>query len=158
MTSSSNQQQPPVAQKDPRKVEAGRKGAAARKAKQEKLQDELRGAKASLAAVPVPVVAAKAHEQQKEHSTVAPAVVSKEHAKAVPVIPALTGWTPYIACSLGIAVLWLVSHNGRDFLATHSITPTSAPQGSPPPVQMPPTISVPMKHHLKAGVDPFYMQ
>lgn len=125
-------------QKDPKKVEAGRKGAAIKKAKQERLLDELREAKASLVV------------KQEEHLNVAPAEQKQKNraeGTAVSVIPTLADWTPYVACGLGIAALWFL-YSGR---GNHSMAPTSTPQERVSPVKMP------ALKQLKTGTDPFYM-
>ena len=101
---------PTAKSKDPKKVAAGRAGAAARKAKQESLLEELRAAKQSLqteavaeAATPVAdVVVAKQQEQPvaKQQPMPAPGdpVVALQHVKA--------DWTPWILLvGAGLAAL-----------------------------------------------------
>ena len=90
--------------KNPKKVEAGRAGAAARKAKQERLLEELRAAKQSLqseavaeAAMPVAdIVVAKQQPVAKQQSLPAP---------ADPADPVKADWTPWLLFGAGLAVL-----------------------------------------------------
>ena len=104
---------PTAKSKDPKKVAAGRAGAAARKAKQESLLEELRAAKQSLqteavaeAATPVAdVVVAKQQEQpvadvpsQQPMPAPGDPVVALQHVKA--------DWTPWILLvGAGLAAL-----------------------------------------------------
>ena len=103
---------PTAKSKDPKKVAAGRAGAAARKAKQESLLEELRAAKQSLqpeavaeTATPVAdVVVAKQQEQpvadvpsQQPKPAPADPVVALQHVKS--------DWTPWILVGAGLAAL-----------------------------------------------------
>ena len=103
---------PTTRSKDPKKVAAGRAGAAARKAKQERLLEELRAAKQSLqpeavaeTATPVAdVVVAKQQEQpvadvpsQQPMPAPADPVVALQHVQA--------DWTPWILVGAGLAAL-----------------------------------------------------
>ena len=100
---------PTAKSKDSKKVAAGWAGAAARKAKQESLLEELRAAKQSLqpeavaeTATPVAdVVVAKQQEQPvaKQQPKPAPAdpVVALQHVKS--------DWTPWILVGAGLAAL-----------------------------------------------------
>ena len=98
---------PTAKSKDPKKVAAGRAGAAARKAKQESLLEELRAAKQSLqteavaeAATPVADVVPKEQPVAKQQPMPAPGdpVVALQHVKA--------DWTPWILLvGAGLAAL-----------------------------------------------------
>ena len=98
---------PTAKSKDPQKVAAGRAGAAARKAKQESLLEELRAAKQSLqteavaeAATPVADVVPKEQPVAKQQPMPAPGdpVVALQHVKA--------DWTPWILLvGAGLAAL-----------------------------------------------------
>lgn len=135
---------PPTTVKDPKKVEAGRKGAAARQAKKEQLLSELREAKAATlhatsrsavvpTAEPVPERQGTASEQQA------------------------TDWTPYIIGGLGIAGAVMLalssgatSHQlqGNNSAAARSVEPARPVERHK---QAPDT-------HLKTQPDPFIMQ
>ena len=98
---------PTAKSKDPKKVAAGRAGAAARKAKQESLLEELRAAKQSLqteavaeAATPVADLVPKEQPVAKQQPMPAPGdpVVALQHVKA--------DWTPWILLvGAGLAAL-----------------------------------------------------
>lgn len=143
--------------KDPKKVEAGRKGAAARKAKQERLLAELRGAKASLAA-PDPAPVAK----QQEHIPGIPASAVAVPAEDLTGVPAkavgtTADWTPYIAGGLGIVgALWFISRISAPIASQRQLSNAgsrSMAAAVPAAVNAMPPVT-----KLKAGPDPFYMQ
>ena len=137
---------PTAKSKDPQKVAAGRAGAAARKAKQERLLEELRAAKQSLrpeavaeAATPVADVVAKQQEQPMP-------------APADPGDPVKADWTPWILVGAGLAALCLVKLTFRQQKQQHPEAARSASSGARQP---PPTPRC--AQHLKVPDDPFYM-
>lgn len=88
-------------QKDPKKVEAGRKGAAARKTKQDQLHAQLLEAKAALKQTPEPresvaltepSVALTPSEEERQ----------KERVRGI-------DWAPWIIGGAGLTVLWYYS-------------------------------------------------
>ena len=130
-------QSPPVGRvtekvKDPKKVATRRAGAAARKAKQERLLEQLRGAKESFRPPATPANIPPKEEQ---------AVSRPERREG------LTNWTPWIvgACLTGGALMFL--RNTR--------SPASVAAG---PVDSAPKQPVPGARQLEASPDPFYMQ
>ena len=128
----------PARQKDPKKVAAGRAGAAARKAKQAHLLEELRKAKESLQS-PKNTLGAPLKED-----FVAPPLKEKDE-KAAPALQTAGSTTPWIigaAAGLGLAY-WAASQR--------------APVDTP---ALPPTKSVtpPSAQQLKVAHNPFYME
>lgn len=132
-----------VRQKDPKKVAAGKAGAAARKAKQERLQTELREAKAALhnpekdEIIPVP---------EEEHTMTRQVVDNIDatvcHQSAVDTNQHAVDWTPWVLGGVGLAtVVWFVS---RTKPATVSNKPIAV------------NTSQPIRHLNKT--DPFNMQ
>ena len=89
--------------KDPKKVAAGRAGAAARKAKQERLLQELRAAKEAIAPTATPVADEAVTDTEttsrrvKQQAVPADPVVALQHVK--------TDWTPWILFGAGLAAL-----------------------------------------------------
>ena len=143
---------PTAKSKDPKKVAAGRAGAAARKAKQESLLEELRAAKQSLqteavaeAATPVADdVVAKQQEQPVAKQQPMPA-------PGDPGDPVKADWTPWILLiGAGLAALcvWrspLVKLTERQQKQQH---PEARSSGAATPR---------CAQHLKVPDDPFYM-
>ena len=150
---------PTAKSKDPKKVAAGRAGAAARKAKQESLLEELRAAKQSLqteaiaeAATPVADVVPKEQPVAKQQPMPTPGdpVVALQHVKA--------DWTPWILLvGAGLAALcvWrspLVKLMERQQKQQH---PEARSSGATLAHQPPATPRC--AQHLKVPDDPFYM-
>ena len=150
---------PTAKSKDPKKVAAGRAGAAARKAKQESLLEELRAAKQSLqteavaeAATPVADVVPKEQPVAKQQPMPAPGdpVVALQHVKA--------DWTPWILLvGAGLAALcvWrspLVKLTERQQKQQHPEARSSGPKLARQPPATPRCAQ-----HLKVPDDPFYM-
>ena len=130
--------------KDPKKVAAGRAGAAARKAKQERLLKELRAAKRSLqpdavadAATPVADVVPKEQPFAKQQPLLAPAD------------PVKADWTPWILVGAGLAALCLVKLTEHQQKKKH---PEACSSGARQPPLTPRCAQ-----HLKVPDDPFYM-
>lgn len=124
------------AEKDPKKVEAGRKGAAARKAKQEKLLAELRETKASL----VPKVVALS-PGPKGISTGEP-----------PQHDVTTNWTPWVVGGVALAgTVYLLHCRGATTM------PLAIGRST---MQQPPRPSKPSAttQQLNVSADPFYMK
>ena len=121
--------------KDPKKVEAGRKSAAARKAKQERLLAELREAKASLAVPPT----LKAVPQQTRQTDA--------KSEATP-----TDWTSIyiLGCLSIVGALWFIGSQSRGTGSSRGQAKTSTVSAVPP--------SAVSAKHLKSGPNPFYMQ
>ena len=147
---------PTAKPKDPKKVAAGRAGATARKAKQERLLEELRAAKEAIAPAATPVADEAPKEQPvtqsvKQQPMPAPAdpVVALQHVKA--------DWTPWILVGAGLAALcvWrspLVKQTERQQKQLHPEAARSASSGASQP---PPTPRG--AQHLKTS-DPFHME
>ena len=101
---SSSAASPTAKPKDPKKIAAGRAGAAARRAKQQALLEELRAAKHSLqpeaeAATPVAdVVVADGTSQQEQP-------VVKQQPMPAPAADVKADWTPWILVGAGLAAL-----------------------------------------------------
>ena len=121
--------------KNPKKVQAGQKGAASRKAKYEQLLAELQRAKASLANTKSAVTQTSKEKSESRQSE----QPHEEHST--------TSWSPYIVGGLGIAcALWLMSqHKCKEAAVRTSVT--SKEQKIIPSVKQ-----------LNIGSDPFYMQ
>ena len=135
--------------KDPKKVTAGRAGAAARKAKQqERLLEQLRTAKESFRPPPpnspTPPIAAPANIPPKE----ADQAVSRPERRE-----GLTNWTPWIvgACLTGGALVFLRNAKTRSPASVAAGPVDSAPKQ---PVDKPPRPD----RQLKASPEPFYME
>ena len=150
---------PTAKSKDPKKVAAGRAGAAARKAKQESLLEELRAAKQSLqteavaeAAKPVADVVPKEQPVAKQQPMPAP---------GDPGDPVKADWTPWILLvGAGLAALcvWrspLVKLTERQQKQQHPEAARSASSGATLARQPPATPRC--AQHLKVPDDPFYM-
>ena len=144
---------PTAKSKDPKKVAAGRAGAAARKAKQESLLEELRAAKQSLqteavaeAATPVADVVPKEQPVAKQQPMPAP---------GDPGDPVKADWTPWILLvGAGLAALcvWrspLVKLTERQQKQQHPEARSSGASQPPPTPRC--------AQHLKVPDDPFYM-
>ena len=141
----------PTWQKDPKKVAAGRAGAAARKAKQERLLEELRAAKQSLRsesdAVHDPLVA---KQQQKdpftkgEDRTMTHSATDTQGQK---------NWNPMlytIGIAAGVACVYMfMCHRQDQKSAVTACHPTKKEQSSQPDHRI---------SHLKVSNDPFYME
>ena len=150
---------PTAKSKDPKKVAAGRAGAAARKAKQESLLEELRAAKQSLqteavaeAATPVADVVPKEQPVAKQQPMPAP---------VDPGDPVKADWTPWILLvGAGLAALCvtymsrspLVKLTERQQKQQH---PEARSSGATLACQPPATPRC--AQHLKVPDDPFYM-
>lgn len=115
--------------KDPMKVSAGRKGAAARKSTQQLLTAELREAKRSVA----PLLPAQALD-----TVPAPTTAQR------PAAPAATKWTLWIAGVLGLAGLLLVTSPGASQQRSSNMTRHAKLPLAP--------------FELKTTLDPFIME
>ena len=106
--------------KDPKKVAAGRAGAAALKAKQERLLQELRAAKEAIAPTATPVADEAVTDTEttsrrvKQQAVPADPVVALQHVK--------TNWTPWILFGAGLAAL-CVWQAPRAVPMSQSLTP-----------------------------------
>ena len=143
-----------TAQKDPKKVAAGRAGAAARKAKQQKLLDELREAKAALepATPPVDVVPPERSAQAPPKDAAVPAVATTRQQQTA----ARTDWIPWIVGGLGLAgVVWFLRGNGFAITSRGVAAPpkASAPSPAEAAAKRPPDAQ-----QLKVSRDPFHME
>ena len=150
---------PTAKSKDPKKVAAGRAGAAARKAKQESLLEELRAAKQSLqteavaeAATPVADVVPKEQPVAKQQPMPAP---------GDPGDPVKADWTPWILLvGAGLAALcvWrsplvkLTVSGARQQKQLHPEAHSSG--GSQPDLR---STTPQCAQHLKVPDDPIYM-
>lgn len=143
-------------QKDPKKVAAGRAGAAARKAKQEKILAELREAKASIQR---PSAVTEVTEQRP------PAEAVRSHRRSEAYDKVTNGttdvqWTPWIVGGLGLAgVVWLLHSNTQKRAVTSapSVTAGTAAaksQKTEPLAKQPPAAAQQLKTHR----DPFHME
>ena len=150
-----------LSQKTKKKQAAGQAGAAARKAKQERLLEELRAAKQSLqpdavaeGATPVADVVVTQSVKQQEQP------VAKQQPMPAPAADVKSDWTPWILVGAGLAVLcvWqatrrpLVKLTERQQKQQHPEATRSASSGASQP---PPTPRC--AQHLKVSDDPFYM-
>ena len=130
--------------KDPKKVSAGRGGAAARKAKQERLLEQIRAAKESVrpdgtsASIPLK----EADSKDQEHTDKRP-----EHNRE-----GLINWTHWIiwACLTGGALMFLRNTQTRSPASVAAGPVDSSPKQ---PVDKPPSAK-----QLEASPDPFYME
>lgn len=136
--------------KDPKKVAAGHAGAAARKAKQEKLLEEFRAAKETLCS--------DVSEKRRQDALSAPKEL--ERGEPVSEAPAVQerDWTPWIIGAAGLGGIVLFQHLQPAAAQQHQKTAQSesrAPGDSTPkPVAKPP----PCAKQLKVATDPFYME
>ena len=127
--------------KDPRKVAAGRAGAAARKAKQERLLEELRAAK----------------EQQHQPGISPPISEREEPVSEAPAgqgpVRAMGNWTPWIIGAAGLAgIVYFCA--GAPQPRVSRVLELSPGDCIPKPVAKPP----PCAKQLKLSTDPFYME
>jgi anti-sigma factor RsiW len=130
-----------VPTKDPRKVAAGKAGAAARKAKQEKLKDELRKAKAALIAEPPAsqgVILSQDIDQVRQSDE--PQTVSRY---------SLGPWL--IGCVVigGLGLAWLATRAHNRFVQSNMHQSAPVANASKPPV---------IPHKLNKSANPFYME
>ena len=153
---------PTAKSKDPKKVAAGRAGAAARKAKQESLLEELRAAKQSLqpeavAETATPVADVVVAKQQEQPVADVPSQQPMP-APGDPGDPVKADWTPWILLvGAGLAALcvWrspLVKLTERQQKQQH---PEARSSGATLARQPPATPRC--AQHLKVPDDPFYM-
>ena len=150
---------PTVKSKDPKKVAAGRAGAAARRARQECLLAELRAAKEAIAPAAIPV-ADEAVTQTRSVSCEATQSVKQQPMPAPvdPGDPVKADWTPRILLvGAGLAALcvWrspLVKLTERQQKQQH---PEARSSGATLARQPPATPRC--AQHLKVPDDPFYM-
>ena len=143
-----------AAQKDPRKVAAGRAGAAARKAKQQKLLDELREAKAALepATPPVDVVPPERSAQAPPKDAAVPAVATTRQQQTA----ARTDWIPWIIGGLGLAgVVWFLRGNGFAITTRGVAAPPKASAPSPAGTAAKQPVA---SKQLETSSSPFYME
>ena len=140
--------------KDPKKVAAGRLGAAARRARQESLLAELRAAKAAIAEAATPVADIVVAKQQEQP-------VAKQQPMPAPAADIKADWTPWILVGAGLAALcvWRSLTPGLSVKQTVSgarqqkqLHPEACSLGASQP---PPTLHG--AKHLKVPDDPFYM-
>lgn len=157
----------PQRQKDPKKVAAGRAGAAARKAKQERVLEELRTVKATLKGS-CEASDTTCQAKPQEHCDTAHSAaggqgkdkngsdIPSEHLAARHYVSS-TSWTPWILAIAGIAAVGMyascrVKPGMMPLQATSSLTARQAPKNELSSLQPPVT------QHLKVGKDPFYME
>ena len=152
---SSSAASPTAKPKDPKKVVAGRAGAAARRAKQQALLEELRAAKHSLqpeaeAATPVAdVVVADGMSQQEQP-------VVKQQPMPAPAADVKADWTPWILVGAGLAALCVWRSPLVKLKLTEGQQKPQHPEArSSGTSQPPPTPRC--AQHLKAP-DPFHME
>ena len=125
---------PTAKPKDPKKVAAGRAGAAARRARQESLLAELRAAKAAIAPAATPVAdeavtqsSCEATKQQEQPVTSATERRQQPMpAHADPGDPVKSDWTPWILVGAGLAALcvWHVVPMSRSLTPLVSVKQT----------------------------------
>ena len=136
--------------KDPKKVAAGQAGAAAKKAKQERLLEELRAAKQSLQP-----------EADAETATpVADVVVAKQQERPMPAPadpgdPVKADWTSWILFGAGIAALCVWRSPLVKLTERQQKHPEARSSGASQPDGMSTTPRG--AQHLKVPNDPFYM-
>lgn len=174
---------PTARTKDPKKQAAGRAGAAARKAKQERLLEELRAAKEAIAPAATPVAdgaVAKQQEQPVTGTTRSASRVNQQRhsvssAPADPGDPARSAaeaaadWTPWILVGAGLAALG-VTYMSRSPLVKQAVSGArqqkqlhpeaarSASSGASQPDGERSSPTTPRcAQHLKVPDDPFYM-
>ncbi len=148
----SAQEANPKRQKDPRKVAAGRAGAAARKAKQERILVELRAAKESL--------------HGKESSEGAPQQDDADSTSKTPEPPisleaasqqGLQDWAPWIIGVVVLTGIYICGAQCRQQVTLPSHDGTSKTVQAEVP-SVPPTAKLPCAQQLKVAADPFYME
>ena len=159
--------------KDPKKVAAGKAGAAARKAKQQKLLDELRQAKAALRPdethATVDIGRCQAEPVQKAHDTASghdsasghDIVQSEPEHSAVP-----TAHTcfPWIIGGIGfVAVIWVLSTQRKAVgdADNRCSSASASPKGGAAAIAGDTAATRPhpqTNHHLKQTADPFHME
>ena len=132
--------QQPTKNKDPKKVEAGRAGAAARKAKQEKMLEELRTAKEALQQPPV--TKSQGHSQCR-------VVEDTDNAVAQSAGASTTDWTPWF---IGGGLV------GAICIYTYLFYRTLPQASSKPPTQVSTAQRDPSNQPIEAWTDPFYME
>ena len=133
--------------KDPKKVAGGRAGAAARKANQERLLVQLRGAKESFRPPAGDGTPANIPPKEADQEQAVSADKRSEHNREV------TNWTPWIVgvCLTGGALMFLRNTQTRSPASVAAGPVDSAPKQ---PVDKPPRPD----RQLKTGPDPFYME
>ena len=133
--------------KDPNKVAAGRADAAARKAKQERLLEQLRGAKESFRPPAGDGRPANIPPKEADQEQAVSADKRPEHNFEV------NNWTPWIvgACLTGGALMFLRNTQTRSPASVAAGPVDSAPKQY---VDNPPRPD----RQLKTGPDPFYME
>jgi hypothetical protein len=111
---------PPL--KDPNRVAAGKAGAAARKAKQERILAEMREAKSALAAPPPPQLSSEeAPPQSDKGKRTAPTAADLK-------------WTPWIAGVLALAgIYWLSMERPTTAVMQQQRRPPANPSATPAP-------------------------
>ena len=154
----------PQRQKDPKKVAAGRAGAAARKAKQERVLEELRTVKATLKGsceASETTCQAKPHEHCDTAHSAAGGQDKDKNGNAVPSehlaarhYVSSTSWTPWILAIAGIAAVSMYAscRVKPGMMPASLLTARQAPKNELSSLQPPVT------QHLKVGKDPFYME
>lgn len=162
---------PTARTKDPKKQAAGRAGAAARKAKQERLLEELRAAKEAIAPAATPVADGAVAKQQEQPVTGTTRSANQQRhsvssAPADPGDPALRAaeaaadWTPWILVGAGLAALCvlrlpLVKQTVSGARQQKQLHPEARSSGASQPDG---TSTTPRcAQQLKVTDDPFYM-
>ena len=138
--------------KDPKKQAAGRASAAVRKAKQERLLEELRAAKEAIAPAATPVADGAPKEQPVTGTARSASRVKQQPLPAPadpgdPVAEAAADWTPWILVGAGLAALCVWHYVPM----SRSLTPLGASQ--PDCTSTTPRCA----QHLKVP-DPFHME
>jgi hypothetical protein len=153
---------PTARTKDPKKQAAGRAGAAARKAKQERLLEELRAAKEAIAPAATPVADRAPKEQPVAD------VLSQQPmpASANPGDSVEANWTPWILVGAGLAAL-CVTYMSRSPLVKPTVSGADTkcrqkqqhPEARSSGASQPDGTSTTPRgaQHLKVTNDPFYM-
>ena len=141
--------------KDPKRVSAGRAGAAARNAKQQKLLDELRETKAALAPLTEREAARAPTTTVVLKETADPEVAvssdSQSHTAA-----ARTDWIPRIVGGLGLAgVVWFLHGNCFAIPSSGVAAPPKASAPSPAGTAAKQPVA---SKQLETSSDPFYME
>lgn len=138
---SSQEATPRVGQKDPKKVAAGRAGAAARKAKHEKLLAELREVKNNMREP-----ASIAHNSGGS--------VDSTMESADGVASTITDWTPWVVGGIGLAAFaWFLRERSSSVAK-----PKPAFVAAAKPLAAKSVISAGPAKQLKPSPDPFYME
>ena len=132
---------PSTKAKDPKKVSAGRAGAAARKAKQGRLLEELRAAKEQARATPAP-----APTTVEPVEPTRPQVTERRHDATS------SDWTPVIVGAVAVAGVAAFALRSRQ--TTHGVVDTRQTTLAAPKAAEP----MPAAQQLKARPDPHYMQ